>query len=463
MTTVKQKKDFTTGPIFFRLTTFAIPIILTGLLQIFYNMADNIVVGQFSSDPNALAAVGSTLTVINLIINFLIGIGFGAGIVVAQYIGAKEHKLTSQTVHTAVLLSVISGFILAALGFIFSRAILEALGTKPELIDSATLYLRIICLGVPAQTVYNFGSAIQRSAGDSKTPLYILAASGIINVALNLVFVIGCDMSVDGVAIATIISQYLSAAAIIFTLMIRKDSCKLTLKELKINLSLMKRILALGLPAGIQSGVFAFANMLLTKAINSLTTATVYAYTVVSNVDGITLTVMNSYQQSATTFAAQNYGAKKYDRIVKSTVFSTIWSVMAALIVGQATLIFAEPISSLFINSENALKSEIMESVIPMLTVMINTLPICATMNIAAGALRGVSRSLVSMLACIICVVGGRISWIYIFFPMERFHTPKGLMISFPVAWLFASIVLWSAILIIFRKVKKECSDGTKE
>ena len=456
MTAIKQRKDFTTGPIFFRLTTFAIPIMLTGLLQTFYSMADNIVVGQFSGDANALAAVGSTISISNLLINFLMGVALGAGIVVAQSIGARMHERTSDAVHTSILLALISGLAIGFVGFTFAKGILIALGTKEELVESATLYLKIISIGIPAQTVYNFGASILRSAGNSRTPLFILAVSGLANVLLNLLFVIVFRMSVAGVATATIISQYISATAVIILLMRRNDACRLTLARLRINPHVLKLVLALGLPSGIQSAVFAFANVLLTKAINTLTTAAVYAYTVVSNVDALTITITNSYQQAATTFTAQNYGARNHSRILKSYGYSLIWAMIVSVFFGQLSLAFAEPIASLYINSDNALRSEIIEAALPMLKVLLNTLPLLGIMNVSTGALRGVGRSLTSMIGCIACVVGGRIGWIYLVFPTERFNNPAGLMYSFPVSWGLAGILMATILLIVLGKVKKE-------
>ena len=226
MSAAKIKKNFTEGPLFFRITLFALPIMLTGMLQIFYGMADHIIVGRYSSDPNALAAVGCTGSLTSLIVNLLLGLGGGAGIVVAQCYGAKDDERVSKAVHTSLIFSLIGGIVFSALGLLVSRPVLTLMGTNPEILDSATLYFRIICIGIPANAVYNFGAAILRSTGDSKTPLIILSSTGIVNVLLNLFFVIVCHMSVEGVAIATIASQYLSAVAVIIVLMLKKgESC----------------------------------------------------------------------------------------------------------------------------------------------------------------------------------------------------------------------------------------------
>ena len=256
----KKKYSFTEGPIFWKIAAFALPIMLTGILQILYNMADNIVVGQFSGDPDALGAVGSTTSLNNLIINFIMGIAGGTGVVVAQAYGAKRDTELSRAVHTSLIFSIFAGIAFGALGILISRPVLTLIGTQPDLIDKAVLYMRIICLGIPALSVYNFGAAILRSIGDSKTPLMLLSSSGILNVILNLFFVIICGMAVEGVAIATIISQYVSATAVLVVLINRRAlSYGFSFSKLCFDGGIMKKILRFGIPAGISSSLFSVA------------------------------------------------------------------------------------------------------------------------------------------------------------------------------------------------------------
>ena len=454
----KQPKDFTTGPLFWRITVFALPLMLTSLLQILYNMADNIVVGQFSGDPTALAAVGSTLTAAGIIVNFLIGISTGAGIVVARSIGASDDKMTSRSVHTSMALSAVLGISFCAVAFLIARPLLLLLGTKPELLEGATLYLSIICLGIPFQTVYNFGAAVQRSAGNSKISLYVLGVSGLVNVLLNLVFVIVLNMSIAGVALATVISHILSAFLVVISLVKRTDSARLVFSKLRIELSLLKPIIKLGLPSGIQSSTFGIANMVLTSAINTLSTSTIYAFTVVNSVDGLASTVMNAYAQAASTFVAQNYGARNYKRIIKSMSYSLIWGVSAGVIGGQLMRIFSEPLAALFVTSSNPLFPEILKEATSMLNITLNFLFLCSLMNTFSGVLKSVGFSLSSMLSCIIGVVGGRLTWIFLFFPMERFNSGAGLIICFPVAWLLTSVLLGMILIIAMRRAKRSFS-----
>ena len=311
-----KKRNFTEGPIFFKILTFALPIMITGVLQILYNMADNIVVGQFSGDPYALGAVGSTSSLNNLVITLIMGTAAGTGVVVAQCIGARRDRDVSRAVHTALIFSLFAGVALGAIGFIISRPVLTLIGTQESLLDSAVLYMRIISLGIPATAIYNFGSSILRSAGDSKTPLIILTSTGILNVLLNLFFVIVCGMSVDGVALATITAQYVSAFIVILILAKRKgEAYQFSFKKLCFDMILFKRIIRIGIPSGVQSSFFSIANIVLTNGINSFgMPEMITAYTICNNIDAITYVACNSFMQASLTFTGQTYGAMKYAR-----------------------------------------------------------------------------------------------------------------------------------------------------
>ena len=321
----KKVPDLTEGPLFIRLFLFAIPIMLTGLLQIFYNMADNIVVSKWSGDALALAAVGCTGTFTNILVNLLLGIASGTSIAVAKFFGAKDHRQVEEGVHTAMTFSVIGGLFFALLGLIISKPFLTILGTKPELMFRSLLYVRIICIGIPASAIYNFGAAILRATGNSRVPLFILASSGMINVLLNLFFVIACNMSVSGVAIATITSQYLSAAAVVIYLMTRTGkSYRLIPAKLGIKASHLKRILIIGIPSGVQQSMYTVGNMLLAAAINTFPTTTVTANSIAGNIDSIMLQSVACYGTACLTFSGQNYGAKKPERMKRVLLYTTL-------------------------------------------------------------------------------------------------------------------------------------------
>ena len=290
-----KKRNFTEGPIFRRLILFAIPLMLTGFLQIAYSMADNIIVGKFSGDPLALAAVGSTGTLSTLIVNLLMGIGGGASVVVAQSIGAGDTKRVSDCIHTAITFAFVGGLAFSVFGLLITRPALILIGTKPEVLDRAVLYLQIICLGIPGNAVYNFGAAILRGKGNSRTPLIILGSSGLCNVILNMFFVLVCGMAVDGVAIATISSNYISAIAVLIVLARDSDpSSRLRFSRLGIKRDVMMRLLHMGLPPGMQGMVFSVANIAVTVCLNTFPTAAVSANTISGNIDAITWTVINS-------------------------------------------------------------------------------------------------------------------------------------------------------------------------
>jgi len=299
-TRLKIRKNFTEGPIFFRITAFAIPLMLTGILQICYNMADNIVVGKFSNDPVALAAVGCTSSFNNLIINLLLGVAAGTSVVVSQLYGANERRMVERTVHTSFLFSFFGGIVLMTVGMLLARPVLTLMGTKPEVIDKSVLYMKIICCGIPANSVYNFGASVFRAVGNSRLPLIILASSGLVNVGLNVFFVVGAGKSVDGVALATIISQYISAFAVIFALTLKKgESYQISFKKMCFDSRLLKRVLRYGIPNGIQSSMFSISNMMIASAVNTFPTTTVSANTIASNIDALAYTTMNSFSQAA--------------------------------------------------------------------------------------------------------------------------------------------------------------------
>ena len=268
---VQLKKDFTEGGIVAPMILFTLPLVLSGVLQQLYSVADNIIVGKFSGDPLALAAVGTTGSVTSLFLNFIIGISAGSSILVAQFLGAKDDRSVERTVHTAMSASVIMGLVFGALGFFFSEQILIWIDTPTELVGRAALYMRIIFLGAPAMSLYNFSAAILRAAGDSKTSMYALSGSGIINVILNIFFVMVCHLTVDGVAYATIISQYLSAAVTVFVLIKRKNEVYgLNVRKLRLDIPIFLRMLRLGVPAGVQSSLFSLSNIAVTAAVNQL-------------------------------------------------------------------------------------------------------------------------------------------------------------------------------------------------
>ena len=371
---LKQKKNFTEGPLFWRMLLFSLPIIATGILQIFYSMADNIVVGQFSGDPNALGAVGSTSSLTNLTVNLLFGIAGGAAVVIAQSFGAGDDRVVSRTVHTALGFSLVGGVVFGILGFALSRPALVLMGTRPQLLEGAVLYFRIICIGIPASSVYNMSASVLRSVGDSKTPLLILATTGLANVGLNFVFVLGFGMSVAGVAIATIAAQYLSAVAVLFVLWRRRNlNYGFHPKRMCFDKELFLRVVRFGLPAGIQGSLFSISNVLLTGGINSLGDHVIKAYTIANNIDAITFTACNAFHQTALTFVGQNYGARKYSRIRRCVLFVLLQVTFFGIAVAQGELLLSRPLSELYVAADDPNREEIILLAREIMEVLLNT------------------------------------------------------------------------------------------
>ena len=449
----KAKQNLTEGPIFSRMLLFVLPIILTGVLQVVYNMADNIVVGRFSGDPNALGAVGSTASLTVLIVNIMVNISAGAGVVIAQFYGARDAEKVSRTVHTAMAFSVVGGIVCMAVGLVFARPLLTLMGTQAVFYDNAVLYMTIVCLGIPASSVYNFGAAVLRSVGDSKTSLYILAASGLVNVVLNLFFVLTCGMSVDGVALATIISQYLSAAAVVVVLIKRRtESYSLRLRALRIEMHLLSRILRIGIPMALQSSLFSISNIIVTGAVNTFPPHVVSAKTIAFNIEGITYTVMNAFANAAMTFIGQNYGAKRFGRINKAFLYALIQVTVAGILVAQTEILLARPLASLYIGATDPARELIVRSVIEIFNIMLATYFLCGIMETVSGVLKGLGFSISSMIASLIGLAL-RVGWILFVTPTEKFHTIFGLFVSYTISWIFTILLLLGCCVYAWKKL----------
>ncbi|MBO5907864.1 MAG: MATE family efflux transporter [Clostridia bacterium] len=458
---IKTSSKITEGPIFKNLFLFTVPIMLTGLLQVLYNMADNIVVGKFSGDPLALAAVGSTTALTALFVNSLLNIATGSGVIIAQAYGARDSQRTSRSIHTSLTFALIAGVLLGAIAFAFTDPLLALLGTKEEVFSRAALYFRIICIGVPAITIYNFGAAILRSTGNSKTPLYILAASGLLNVLLNLFFVIVCGMTVDGVALATIISQYLSAAAVILILIrSEEDSTKFVPKKMRIDGAILKRMLAIGIPAALQSAMFSMSNMILTGATNTLTAEQVSAKTIAFNVDALLYTVMNSFSSGTMTFVGQNYGAKNYPRVKRSILCSIIQVNVVGILLGQLLTLFNSQIVNMYLDPMDPAAPIVAEYAMELSAFILSCYFLCGVMESLTAACRSLGNALLPMISSIIGTCLLRSLWAIFIFPIPEFNTLVGLFICYPVSWIFVIVCLVVILIFAMRKVKKELTSN---
>ena len=446
----KFEIDMCNGPIMSKLISFSVPLILSGMLQLMFNAVDIIVVGQFSGSTS-LAAVGSTTALINVFVNLFMGISLGANVVSARCYAMGRREEMSKTVHTAITIALVSGIIMAVIGVIFAKGALLLMGTPENVINLSTLYMRIYFLGMPFFMLYNYGAAILRAVGDTKRPLIFLVISGCINAGINMLLVIVFDMGVAGVAIGTVISQFVSCALVINYLYRTKSSYQLRFSKLKIEKDYMIQIFQVGVPAGIQSTVINFSNALLQSSVNSFGSVAMAGYTAANNVLGFLYVSVNSITQACMSFTSQNYAVGKHKRMDRVLIDCIVLSISVALILGGGAYLFGTYILNIYTSDADVIKCglEILS---------ITTVPyfFCGIMDLFPGALRGMGYSTIPMILSIIGTVGIRILWIFVFFPMHR--SLYFLFISYPGSWI-ATIVMQVICYMLVRK--KIASQGT--
>ncbi len=440
--------DMTQGKMLPQILSFAGPLILTGILQLLYNAADVVVVGRFAG-AQALAAVGSTGALINLVVNLFTGVATGAGVAVARAYGASDYRLIQKSVHTAITLAVISGFAVLVLGQLLARPMLEWMDSPDDVIDLTELYLRIYFAGMPASMLYNFGAAILRAVGDTKRPLYYLSLSGIVNVILNLILVIVFHMSVAGVAIATVISQVISMVLVIICLIRTDGAIHLDLRRLGIDRGVALDMLRIGLPAGVQGMFFSISNVLIQSAVNSFGSVAMAGNAAAGNLEGFAYTAMNAFHQADVTVSSQNLGAKKFTR-VRRTIWLCLGCVtLAGLTVGGLLLAFGEPLLSLY-NTD----PEVIAYGMKRMLWFLPTYFLCGTMEVVSGQLRGIGYSLMPMIVTLTGVCAFRVLWLqtaFVAWPML-----ETVYVSYPISWAMTTIAhLLCYLLIACRKLPK--------
>ena len=459
----KHVVDMTKGSIVKNMFTFAIPFAISGILQILFNAADMIIVGQFSADSsNAVGAIGATASLTHLFINFFMGFSVGATVLVARYFGSKNDEDLSQTLHTAILLSVISGLILTVLGVLLSKYMLILLDTQPEHLPLSTKYMQIYFGGIISTMVYNFGSAILRAVGDTKRPLIILAIAGVLNVLLNILFVKAFNMSVEGVAIATIISQTFAAVVVIVYLCKLDGPLKLSFKKLKITKDKLFQIMRVGIPAGIQSMMFSLSNIIIQKSINGFGETVVNGNAAASSIEGLTYVSMNAFNQAAVSFTAQNIGAGESARVKKAVIIAPVCAMSVGLVLGLATYFLGNPILKLYISETDPnLEAVTISYGIERLKIILINYYLCGMLEAFTGILRGAKFSFTPMLINVLGICGARILWIYTIFQIPKYHTMQVLLLSYPITWIIVSI---SLILVYFisarKKILKDCEEN---
>lgn len=439
--------DMCHGPLFHKILVFALPLMLSNVLQLLFNAADTIVVGRFAGST-ALAAVGSTGSLINLLINLFVGFSIGSNVLVARFYGAKSDQEVEETVHTAIMLSLISGVVLLVVGVTLTRQILVWMGSPEDVIDQSSLYLKIYFLGMPVNLLYNFGSSILRAIGDTKRPLFYLSAAGVINVILNLFFVIVLHMGVAGVALATIISQAISAGLIVRCLMRMEGCCHLDIHKLRIVKNKAVRIAKIGLPAGLQGVVFSLSNVLIQSSINSFGSIAMAGNTAAMNIENFIYIAMNTFHQTAMNFSSQNFGAGEQKRIHR-VVF-----ICLGLVIGVGLVMgFAAYLGGNFLLSIYSSDGEVITYGLNRMRIICTTYFICGIMDTMVGALRGVGYSFVPMVVSLLGACGLRIVWICTVFQWSR--ELNTLYISYPVSWLITACVHIICYIIVRKKQLK--------
>lgn len=436
------------GPLLGKILLFTLPLMASSILQLLFNAADIIVVGRYAGS-DALAAVGSTGALINLLTNMFIGFSVGANVLVARYYGAGKPDEVSETVHTSVMLSIIGGILLAAIGIAFASPLLELMGTPENVLPLAALYVRIYFAGMPVILLYNYGSAILRAIGDTKRPLYYLAIAGVLNIILNLIFVIVFEMSVAGVALATIISQTLSAVLVIRCLMHTEGGCHLDLHQLKIHANKLWKILQLGLPAGLQGSIFSLSNVLIQSSVNSFGAIAMAGNSAAANIEGFTYVAMNSFYQAAITFVSQNMGAMEFKRIRKIAWQCLACVTVTGALLGNLSFFFGHQLLGIYSD-----EAEVIRYGIYRLEVIGTTYFLCGIMDVCVGCLRGIGYSFLPMVVSLLGACGFRILWIFTVF--RGHHDLHTLYISYPISWAITASVHIICFLFLYRRMVKK-------
>lgn len=435
------------GPLLSGIVMYTIPIILTSVLQLLFNAADLVIVGRFCGSIS-VAAVGATGSITNLMVNFFIGLSVGAGVTVAHGLGSREATVVHNTVHTALPVAIVSGIVLTIIGVSYSETFLRMMGTPDTVLPLSSVYMKIYFAGITFTMVYNFCASILRAAGDTKSPLIYLTFAGVVNVVLNVFFVTVFHMNVAGVALATTISQGISAVLVTWALMKRTDSCHLELKKMRFHSIQLRKMLRIGLPAGIQSSLFSISNVLIQSSINSFGDILMSGNAAAGNIEGFVYTSLNAFHQTAVNYIGQNAGAKQYKRVSKTLLICLGCVTIVGITFGGLAYTFGEQLLSIYItDSPEAVSYGILR-----LSCICLPYFICGLMDVSTGALRGLGASFIPMLISVLGVCGIRIGWIYTIFQIPQFHTPQCLYLSYPISWAITFLCQMIAFFVVYRR-----------
>ena len=443
----KYEIDMCNGPLLGKIMVFYIPLMLSGILQLLFNAADIVVVGRFAGNE-ALAAVGSTSSLTNLIVNLFIGLSVGANVLVARFYGAGQDGELKEMVQTAIATALAGGVILVFLGFFISGPALGWMGTPEDVIEHSVLYMRIYFTGMPFMMVYNFGSAVLRAVGDTKRPLYYLLIAGVVNVVLNLIFVIVFSMGVAGVAAATVASQAISAALVVRCLIQTDSAYRLVLQGMKIAPDKLIKMVQIGVPAGMQGALFSISNVLIQSSVNSFGSVAMAGNTAASNIEGFVYTAMNAFHQAAISFSGQNYGARKYRRIFKVLVICEVMVVGVGALMGNVAYFFGGTLLKLY-----TIDPAVIEYGILRMRIICVPYFLCGVMDVAVGALRGMGYAIMPMLVSLTGACLFRVVWIYTIF--QSIRTLECLYFSYPISWTLTFLVHFVCFAVVYRRLLK--------
>ena len=451
---MNNRNSILQGPLFLNIIKYTVPIILTSVLQLLFNAADLVVVGRFCGSFT-VGAVGATGSITNLIVTLFVGLSVGAGVTVAHAYGGGDDEAVHKTVHTSLPTAIISGIFLTVIGVVFSERFLELMGVPENILPLSSVYMRIYFLGMTFSMIYNFCASILRAVGDTKGPLIYLTVAGVANVILNIFFVTLFNLSVAGVALATIISQALSAVLVVRALMKRTDSCRLFLTKMKFYKRQLVKIIQIGLPAGIQGSLFSISNVLIQSSINSFGDVFMSGNAAAGNIEGFVYVSINAFHQTAVNFIGQCTGAKKYKRIVKVLWICLACVTVVGLVAGFAVNMFGDKLLSIYItDSAEAISYGIIRLAYISLPYFL-----CGLMDVTTGALRGMGSSVSPMIISVLGICGVRIVWIFSIFSIEQFHTPQVLYLSYAVSWIITFVVQLIAFMLTYnRHVKTDRS-----
>lgn len=453
---MKREINMYEGPLLPSIIRYTVPIILTSLLQLFFNAADLIVVGQFCGSIY-VAAVGATGSLTNLIVNLFIGLSIGAGVAVAQAIGAKNDDEVHRTVHTAIPAAAVSGLIMTVIGLWLAPDFLRWMDTPDSVLALSSLYMRLYFCGMTASMLYNYGAALLRAAGDTKSPLFYLTVAGVLNIFLNVLFVVAFKMHVAGVALATAISQTVSAALVLWALHKRTDACRLELKKLKFHKKPLLKMMRIGMPAGIQGSLFSISNVLIQSSINSFGEVVMSGNAAASNLEGFVYVAINAFSQTSLNFTGQNIGACRYDRIPKILHTCLLCATVVGLALGTVAYLLGRPLLGIYITDS----PEAITYGMSRLAYICLPYFLCGVMDVTTGSVRGMGFSLAPMIATVLGVCVFRIVWIYTVFAI--FRTPENLYVSYPISWALTFVVEYWMFHHYMRRVRQRASTVSAE